>query len=645
MRKLRKTVALFLALAMTLSMGALAADNKEEEQGSRLWTRWVGQDEKGRPFVVDNNGWYDPGMSCPPGEYRYVVFYTADKWDEEDGQPISKLEPVKLEDLTASEGLTLTPWGEGAPDNDRLKDCYVELSVAEFDKEYTVSYNGAEYTVISELPDIALYSGPERTTENYMLNNEFIYTAGHMDDVCYILSETDIERYGRVVDSLALSENDEDTINDMVTLEKVSDSVYSIRLKDGAEPYTAEIPRVRFTITWKYMDGNTEEDDSYEIWVWDRAIVMAGEESVLDGTKEFPNRDEKPYNDVADKLSDTVTMTAGEDKTVYLSTVVLRYSDEQEKAVWVANVLPSNLYFTSDAALTLTVDSDDYAKFTLACDEPGEYEIALARSFACYYLDENGDPIYDEAKEAEIEDELMELWGESWGIVPALNGEDLIFWDFENGKELESPYDAIIGSSENTADEYVLPLKVIVEDGTPITEVYSDVPEGQWYVDSVAFVTSKKMMNGSNGKFNPNSSITGAEFVQILYNIADRPAPAEDAAFEGVSDKDWYADAVLWAAGEGLISDTGDNALDPTAPLSREQMFDILYKSVGGGEKAEADLSVFTDTEEISAWALDAVNWAVKNNVTSGVGNGKFAPADATNRAGVAAMLMKYYSK
>lgn len=638
MKKLRKTIALFLVLAMTLSVGALAEDNEQGNEGPRLWTRWVEWDEEGHPFVVENNNWYDGGQMCHPGEHRYVVFYTAEKWDDRD-QPI-KPKPVKVEDLTASDGLTLTPMGDGAAKKDSLKDCYVDFTVDAFDKDYTVSYDGAEFNVSSELPDISLYSGPERTVENYMTDNTFAYTANTMDAVYYILFETDIERYGRVVESLALSKNDEDTMNDLVVFEKVSDEVYSIRLKDGAKPFEADPPRVRITIIWKDMNGETYEDDSYEIWAWNRDIIMASEEPVIDGTKMFPDWDFDQYENVADKLSNTVTMTAGEDKTVYLTVSYLDYPENQPPE-WVTSVRHSIAFNSNNAALTLTADSSDGTKFTLSCDTPGEYEIKFYY-WDIRFLDDDGKAMSQEETYAAME-ELDELWGDlAWACVPHQDG-SLYFWNLDAGEELESPYEGKVVRMDEAAD-FVHSLKVIVEDSTPITERYSDVAEGQWYVDAVKFVTNKGMMTGSNGKFNPSSSITGAEFVQIMYNMANRPAPAEDAAFEGVSDKDWYANAVLWAAGEGLITDTGDNALDPTAALTREQMFDILYKSVNG-ETAEADLSVFTDAGEISTWALDAVNWAVNNGVTDGVGNGKFAPADSTNRASVAAMLMKYYSK
>lgn len=641
MKKVSKTIALFLALAMMLSMSALAAgkkQDKEEKNESRLWTRWVEWDEEDHLFVASD--WYDGGQMCHPGEERYWVFYTAEKWNDED-QPV-KPQPVKAKDLVASDGVTLTPMKDNAEKGDSLADCYVKVTVDEFDKEYTVSNGGQDFPIFSHLPDISLYDAPERTTEHYVVDNQFVYTPSCME--YYVIAENDMEKYGRVMESLTLSKNSKDTINDMVTLEKVSDEIYRVSLKDGANPAAVEKEhRVRFTITWLEQDGNTWDDDSYEIWVWDRPTVVAGESAVLDGTKDFPNWDEKPYTDVADKLSTTVTMSAGEAKTVYLNVAMLDYPEDQEPD-WIVAARSSAMYISSDAALTLTGDSVDGTKVTLSCAQPGEYEIAVT-PVHYYYLDENGDVIPEGSdEEAAIEEELTELWGDEWYVSTAMNGKEMIFWDFANDVKLECPYDIVMAKGTwDERNDYILSLKVIVEDATPISERFSDVAEGQWYVEAVKFVSGKGMMNGNDGKFNPNGSITGAEFVQIMYNIAGNPAPAAGAAFAGVNASDWYAPAVLWAAGEGLISDTGAAALNPTAPLTREQMFVILYNMVGGDEKAEADLSVFTDAGEVSSWAADAVNWAVSNHVTDGIGDNKFGPADATNRAGVAAMLMKYY--
>lgn len=632
MRKLRKTVALFLALAMMLSMGAMAAENEEE---SRLWIHWTDlnwEEEEPTRFVPDET--YYEGFECLPGETPQLVFYTA-KGVDKDGQPKDPT-PVKAENLVGSKGVTLTPLTEDVAKNDPLAGCYVEVTVDQRDKNYTISYDGAVMTFSSYLPDIGIYDAPVRSHENFV-ERSHLYVNPAVDNTVYILSDTDMEFRGRTVASLELAK-DKDGITDMAVLKEVGEGAYSLSLTgDDLPTWETENRNIHILLTWEPQEGDPYTEDFY-VWCDPGTAVRASESAILDGTKEVvPAPDEKLYSTVADKLSDTVTMAAGEDKTVYLTIIYAGASG------WTAGTDSSVFFTTSDALLDMKVDSTDGTKYTLSCDVPGEYEIGLAWDFHYYFLDEDGSTIPGGPEEDAVIEELDKLWGGvSWGAVPTMDGEDIIFWDFDHNVELDCPYETVIerGSELN---EYVSSIKVIVEGD--VADVYSDVPAGQWYVDAVKFVTSKGMMTGSNGKFNPNSNITGAEFVQIMYNIADRPAPAEDAAFEGVSEKDWYANAVLWAAGEGLITDTGDSALDPTAPLTREQMFNIFYKCVGGDEKKDADLSVFTDAEEVSAWALDAVNWAVNNSVTDGVGNGKFAPADSTNRAGVAAMLMKYYSK
>lgn len=608
----------------------------------QLWSKWLEWDQYCHP---NNNNWFDEGLSIHPGEEDIRVFYTAEEWDD-DHQPI-KPQPVKAADLVASEGVTITPFVDIEPDSiakdDPLRDCYAKFTVDEFDKVYTISCGDATMGFNSYLPDLAVYDVPERTAEHYVINNGVPYGVGHMDAVYYIISASDFSHHGRVVDSLTLAAASEENINDLVVLEEVSDGVCSIRFKDGtsaADVIGRDTNMVTADITWRDQDGNTwPEEGAGIVWYDYYPVVMVSEESILDGTKESPNNDYKLYSDVADKLSDTVTMTAGEDKTFYLAAGMFSLDDD-DQFVPAVIVRPSAWYTTSDDALTLTVDSVDGAKYTLSCDEPGEYEIGVAIAY-CYAVDENGEPIVDPEEDAAIFGELDEN-GLGWAIKIKENSS--IFFDVETLEEVEAPFETTV--IPGTWDEqYGYTIKVIVEDSTPVTELFSDISETDWFVTngSVKFVSSKGWINGDNGRFKPNDNIPGTEFVQIMYNISGKPEAAADAAFAGV-DSQWYAPAILWAAGENLITDTGDGALVPTDNLTREQMIVILYNMVGEGAKVEADLSVFPDADQVSPWALDAVNWAVSNGVIGGM-NGMLNPSGTTVRSNVATMLMNYYSK
>ena len=601
-----------------------------------MWVRWVDWDEQ---HYVDPNGWFGAGMGIHPGEQQYVVFYAAEKWDDE-FQPIDP-KPVKVKDLKPGAGVTIAPLTEDVAKNDPLADYYAVVTVDEFDKRYSVSYNGAVLTVDSYLPDIALYSAPERTTGNYVLENVITYGPGHMNEVYYILSDGAYGYHDRAVDSLALAKGAGDNLNDLVALEKTGDGVYSIRLKDGIDP-AAPLNRERncasISIVWKNENGDTWTDEGYyEVWFRYNDAVMASEESILDGTKEAPNLDDKPYGDVADKLSNSVTMTAGEDKSVYLTFVYVAPQEDQKFKAGVT-AFPSIFFGTSDDALKLTVDSVDGTKYTLSCDKPGEYEIGFIPAYF-NFVDKNGKVIPEEDEAAVYE--ALDAAGVSFEF--RLKEDAIFFYDLETGEEVEALYDITLApKSWDNVQEYT--LKVIVEDDTPISERFSDVAEGSWYVNAVKFITRKGLMIGDDlGRFNPNNNISGAEFVTIMHNIAQRPAPAAGASFAGLDTGKWYADKILWAAGEGLITDSGDAALNPDADLTREEMIVILYNMVGENEKADTDLSAFPDVDEISPWALDAVKWAVGNDIIHGM-DGKLVPTGTTRRSEVAQMLMGYYS-
>lgn len=196
------------------------------------------------------------------------------------------------------------------------------------------------------------------------------------------------------------------------------------------------------------------------------------------------------------------------------------------------------------------------------------------------------------------------------------------------------------------------PYKIIhVNHRLDTLDAFADVKESDWFYknNAVSFVYASGLMNGDGaGRFMPNSTMTRAELVQIMYNHAGRPSTSGGALFGDVSDaKAWYYHAVQWAGKNGVVAGTGNGRFDPNGKLTREQLAVMIMRYVkASGETAS--LSHFPDAGSVSSWATAAVGWAVHNGVISGAVEGGvryLRPRGNATRAEAATMLMNYFSK
>lgn len=179
----------------------------------------------------------------------------------------------------------------------------------------------------------------------------------------------------------------------------------------------------------------------------------------------------------------------------------------------------------------------------------------------------------------------------------------------------------------------------------PADVPFVDVAKDAWYYPSVSYVYEHGMMTGMTDTiFAPNTTLSRAMIAQVLYNLEGKPA-AIGGNFTDVNHGDWYADAVNWAAKEGIVAGMGDGTFAPNAPLTREQMASILHRYAKYNNydiKANGSLSIFADAYKISPWAKDAMSWAVGHDVINGMGNSTIAPQGTATRAQVATVLMNF---
>lgn len=180
---------------------------------------------------------------------------------------------------------------------------------------------------------------------------------------------------------------------------------------------------------------------------------------------------------------------------------------------------------------------------------------------------------------------------------------------------------------------------------TPKYTDFTDLPVISWYKDGVSYALENGLMNGvGKREFDPDGNVTRAMFVTILYRAETSPSvEGKTNPFADVPAGQWYTDAVVWASNSGIVTGTSATAYSPDAPITREQIATILYR-YSKAEKAEQSLEAYPDAGTVSGYALDAMRWAVKNELLNGK-DGKLAPKENATRAQIATILMRYLKK
>jgi len=169
---------------------------------------------------------------------------------------------------------------------------------------------------------------------------------------------------------------------------------------------------------------------------------------------------------------------------------------------------------------------------------------------------------------------------------------------------------------------------------------FTDVEEDAWYAEAVGYCAEKGLMEGLDaGTFGPDVPASRGMVVTVLHRLAGNPAQAMAGAFADVAEDAWYAQAVGWAATQGITLGRPDGSFAPEEDVSRQDLVTFLWRSLGSPAAAEAE--PFDDEAEISSYALEAVRWAKGAGIVNGMGNGCFVPGASANRAQLASLLMK----
>ena len=177
---------------------------------------------------------------------------------------------------------------------------------------------------------------------------------------------------------------------------------------------------------------------------------------------------------------------------------------------------------------------------------------------------------------------------------------------------------------------------------------YYDVDTGRWYHEGVDYAIAHGLMNGvGKGAFEPESSMTRAMLVTVLWRYAGSPAEGTNT-FVDVKPNQWYTQAVAWAAKYGVVNGVGHGMFEPDGNVTREQMAAILYRyanGVGIDTSARGNLAAFPDRNQVSSYAVDALSWCNAKGIIGGTKEGGvdyLDPQGFATRAQVATILMRY---
>lgn len=172
-------------------------------------------------------------------------------------------------------------------------------------------------------------------------------------------------------------------------------------------------------------------------------------------------------------------------------------------------------------------------------------------------------------------------------------------------------------------------------------KTFPDVPAENWAADAVAFATGHDLFQGVNGdSFAPDMTMNRGMLVTVL-NRLENEAKGETAAdFTDVAEGAYYANAVAWATANGIVTGTGAG-FNPDGEITRESLAVMLYRYA---DTLDYDTAATAATvgEGVSDWAADAMAWAVGSGLLQGDGNGDLRPAASATRAETAAILQRF---
>ena len=177
-----------------------------------------------------------------------------------------------------------------------------------------------------------------------------------------------------------------------------------------------------------------------------------------------------------------------------------------------------------------------------------------------------------------------------------------------------------------------------------------DMYRDQWFYSAANYCISNSLMVGtSNVSFSPKNDVTRAMFVQTLYRMSEEKFTGKSVSFNDVKKKDWFKEAVDWAASHKIVRGVSKKEFHPQDAITREQIAVMIKnyakyrKYIKNDEAIDSTvLDQYADRDSISSWAKKALAWAVNMHLIGGYTDGTILPKETTNRAEVAVVIAKF---
>ena len=168
-----------------------------------------------------------------------------------------------------------------------------------------------------------------------------------------------------------------------------------------------------------------------------------------------------------------------------------------------------------------------------------------------------------------------------------------------------------------------------------------------WASSAIDFVSARALFQGTSpDRFSPRGTMTRSMLATVLWRLENEAFVQGDTVFSDVPSGTWYTDAVRWAAAQKIVEGSGDR-FAPTRPVTREQLAAMLYRyaaSAGFDVSARDPLSAFSDADQLSPWAKDAMEWAVAQGLITGKSGALLDASGLATRAEVAVLFQRMVS-
>ena len=226
-----------------------------------------------------------------------------------------------------------------------------------------------------------------------------------------------------------------------------------------------------------------------------------------------------------------------------------------------------------------------------------------------------------------------------------------LYYYNERGRELEFVTSARIARDGSAALrlEHASQYAVVIDDEShePAELPFTDVPEDYWAYDAIQYVYGEGLMAGTSGStFNPEGTTTRGQIVTILWRLADSPVVNYLMDYSDVSLDSYYAEAIRWATSEGIVGGYGGGVFGPDDAITREQLAVMLYRYAQheGYDTTQGGMAIreYADYEQISDFALEALDWAVSAGIINGTSATTLSPKGTATRAQAAVMLQRF---